>query len=95
MSCTLILNNELHTHIEFQVDSNHAINLANYAEFLAHACSEIERAEEFYVRGLRVNPSDHVLMRKFGVYLRDLKKTEAHANEVPATACLPLATACY
>lgn len=65
-----------------EVDSNHAINLANYAEFLAHACSEIERAEEFYVRGLRVNPSDHVLMRKFGVYLRDLKKTEAHANEV-------------
>jgi len=65
-----------------EVDSNHAINLANYAEFLAHACSEVERAEEFYVRGLRVNPSDHVLMRKYGVYLRDLKKTEAHANEV-------------
>lgn len=65
-----------------EVDSNHAINLANYAEFLSHACGEIERAEEFYVRGLRVNPNDHVLMRKYGVYLRDLKKNEAHANEV-------------
>lgn len=65
-----------------EVDSNHAINLANYAEFLSHACGEIERAEEFYVRGLRVNPNDHVLMRKYGIYLRDLKKVEAHANEV-------------
>jgi serine/threonine protein kinase len=67
-----------------EVDANHAINLANYAEFLAYACGEIERAEEFYVRGLRVNPNDHVLMRKYGVYLRDLKKNEAHANEVLA-----------
>lgn len=65
-----------------EVDPNHAINLSNYAEFLAHACGEVERAEEFYVRGLKLNPNDHMLMKKYGTYLRDLKKTEAHANEV-------------
>jgi len=69
-----------------EVDPNHAINLANYAEFLAHACGEIERAEEFYVRGLKINPQDPVLMKKYGMYLRDLKKTEAHANDVLAKA---------
>jgi len=65
-----------------EVDNNHAINLANYAEFLAHACGEVERAEEFYIRGLKINPSDPVLMKKYGLYLRDLKKTESHANDV-------------
>lgn len=69
-----------------EVDPNHAINLANYAEFLAHACGEVERAEEFYVRGLKINPQDPVLMKKYGIYLRDLKKTEAHANDVLAKA---------
>ena len=65
-----------------QVDPNHCRNIGNFAEFLAYTCNEVESAEALYLQGLKVNLTDHVLMRKYGIYLRDVKKMEARAFEV-------------